>query len=238
MNKLKEKWISVIILTVILIAVIFNANDFQKWLLNIVSNGKGTIIDFNFKNLFYLHIILTLKITVLSMVVFFIMLIIYSTKLINKICSFFKIFSPLYKVFYCIFIIGLFIFSLTGGRNRIIISLTIGSAFYLMKIILKHMKNIDDCIIETSKAIGMSESNILFKVKIPMCKKYILKEAGKVLIINLNALVLFSFLGVNGLGSVIVKAVENKNLIPIALISITLFLTSFIVLLLSNEELD
>lgn len=120
--------------------------------------------------------------------------------------------------------------SFTGiGNTTAIIALTVYALLPIVRGTYTGITNIDPKIIEASEAMGSTNTQILFKIKLPLALPIIFSSIRNMVTMTIALAGIASFVGAGGLGVVIYRGIttNNKSLILSGSILIALLAISF-----------
>ena len=105
-----------------------------------------------------------------------------------------------------------FLIPISGiGDTTAIIALTIYGLLPMVRSTYTGIETIDPFIIEAAKGMGSTESQILFKVKIPLATTVILSGLRNMVVMTIALAGIASFIGAGGLGVAIYRGITTNN---------------------------
>lgn len=110
----------------------------------------------------------------------------------------------------------------TIGPNAVVVSLVIGSAPYIARLVESSLKEVDNGVIEAAKSMGASPFQIVFKVMIPESKPSLITGGAIAVITIFSYSAMSGFVGGGGLGSIAINYGYYRGKTDIMLVSIVL----------------
>jgi len=97
------------------------------------------------------------------------------------------------------------------GRTTAIIVLVIYNQFILLRNFITGLNGIDPAIIEAATGMGMTKSQIIFKVRLPLSLKPIFIGIRLALVSTIAIAIIAAFIGAGGIGLLITIGLETGN---------------------------
>lgn len=97
------------------------------------------------------------------------------------------------------------------GNTTAIVALTIYSLLPIVRSTYTGLKNVDSDILEAAKAMGSTDSQILFKIKLPLAAPVILSGIRNMVVMTIALTGIASFIGAGGLGVAIYRGITTNN---------------------------
>ena len=74
------------------------------------------------------------------------------------------------------------------------------------------IRNVQQDVVEASKAFGCTKRQLLFKVQIPLAKSTIMQGVNQVIMLALSMVVIASMVGAGGLGQAVYKGILKADM--------------------------
>jgi osmoprotectant transport system permease protein len=97
------------------------------------------------------------------------------------------------------------------GRNTAIVVLVLYNQFILLRNFITGLNEVDSAIIEAATGMGMTPSQIIFKVRVPLSLKPIFAGIRLALVSTIAIAVIAAFIGAGGIGLLITIGLETNN---------------------------
>lgn len=120
----------------------------------------------------------------------------------------------LFSIVYSIPSLALFaiLVPLTGlGKTTAIIILVVYNQYILLRNILDGLNNVDSSIIEAATGMGMSKSQLLFQVKLPLVIKPIFTGIHLAVVSTIGIATIAASINAGGIGSVLLDGLRTVN---------------------------
>ena len=137
---------------------------------------------------------------------------------ITVVAMFFKrvgnILTYVFSVVYSIPSIALFalMIPVTGlGRNTAIIVLVLYNQFILLRNFITGMYEVNPAVVEAATGMGMTRTQVIFKVRVPLALKPIFVGIRLALVSTIAIAILAAFIGAGGIGLLITIGLETNN---------------------------
>lgn len=120
----------------------------------------------------------------------------------------------LFSIVYSIPSLALFaiLVPLTGlGKTTAIIVLVVYNQYILLRNILDGLNNVDSSIIEAATGMGMSKSQLLFQVKLPLVIKPIFTGIHLAVVSTIGIATIAASINAGGIGSVLLDGLRTVN---------------------------
>jgi osmoprotectant transport system permease protein len=95
------------------------------------------------------------------------------------------------------------------GFLPVVIALTLYGLLPIVRNTYTAIREVDPAIIEAGRGMGMSESQILFKVKLPLAVPVIMAGLRQAIVMNIGIAAIGSYIGAGGLGQPIFRGIAN-----------------------------
>jgi osmoprotectant transport system permease protein len=95
------------------------------------------------------------------------------------------------------------------GFLPVVIALTLYGLLPIVRNTYTAIREVDPVIIEAGRGMGMSESQILFKVKLPLAVPVIMAGLRQAIVMNIGIAAIGSYIGAGGLGQPIFRGIAN-----------------------------
>ena len=106
-----------------------------------------------------------------------------------------------------------FLVPATGiGDTTAVIALTVYGLLPMVRNTHNGIKGISPAIIEAGKGMGSTESQLLFKIKLPLAMPVILAGARNMIVMTIALCGIASFVGAGGLGVAIYRGITTNNM--------------------------
>ncbi len=211
MNK-KLKFMLLSLLILFFVLFIFNQNLAESFLRIIFSTTRNVIHPrLNILNMFFEHIILVSAST-LTATLIGLLLGVFVTRdsgrnflaLVESIISIMQTFPPAA-------VLALSVPALGYGFPPAFVALFIYSIFPIVSNTIAGINSVDKGITESSLAIGMSKTEILFKVELPLALRVIIAGVRTTTTINVGTATIAAVVSGGGLGSLIISGLIDNN---------------------------
>lgn len=151
-------------------------------------------------------VFITLVISII-LAAFLTMIIVYS-KIVSKVIV--NIFAMVYSI------PSLALFSilvpLTGlGKDTAIIVLVLYNQYLLLRNIIDGLNNVELSIIEAATGMGMSKSQILFKIRMPLATKSIFSGIHLAVVSTIGIATIAATINAGGIGSILLDGLRTLN---------------------------
>lgn len=103
------------------------------------------------------------------------------------------------------------IFFFSVGNTPGVIATVIFSVPPAVRLTTLGIKNVQKDVIEAGHAFGATESQILFKIELPLAMPTILTGVNQVILLSLSMVVIASMVGARGLGSIVYQGIQQNN---------------------------
>jgi osmoprotectant transport system permease protein len=126
-----------------------------------------------------------------------------------------RILTYLFSIVYSIPSLALFalMIPIMGlGRNTAIIVLVFYNQFILLRNFITGLNEVDQSIIEAATGLGMTPTQVIFKVRIPLSLKAIFVGIRLALVATIAMGIIAAFIGAGGIGLLITIGLETNNL--------------------------
>ncbi len=95
------------------------------------------------------------------------------------------------------------------GFLPVVIALTLYGLLPIVRNTYTAIREVDPAIIEAGRGMGMSESQILFKLKLPLAVPVIMAGLRQAIVMNIGIAAIGSYIGAGGLGQPIFRGIAN-----------------------------
>ena len=95
------------------------------------------------------------------------------------------------------------------GFLPVVIALTLYGLLPIIRNTYTAIREVDPAIIEAGRGMGMSESQILFKLKLPLAVPVIMAGLRQAIVMNIGIAAIGSYIGAGGLGQPIFRGIAN-----------------------------
>lgn len=112
----------------------------------------------------------------------------------------------------------------TLGPNAVVVSLVIGSAPYIARLVESSLKEVDHGVIEAAQSMGASPIQIVFKVLIPEAKPSLIIGGAIAIITILGYSAMAGFVGGGGLGTIAINYGYHRYQTDIMLVTLVLMI--------------
>lgn len=162
-----------------------------------------------FMGLLWSHLLITLASVGLAIVIGLMIGLLISEK--SKLAGFIMGVVNVVYTIPSIALLGILI-SFTGiGNTTAIIALTVYGLLPVVRGTYTGITNIDPKIIEASKALGATRSQIMFKIKLPMAMPVIFSSIRNMVTMTIALAGIASFVGAGGLGVAVYRGITTNN---------------------------
>jgi len=103
------------------------------------------------------------------------------------------------------------------GTNTVVLSLFLYSLLPILKNTYTGIVNVDDFLLESGRAMGMTKFQVLRMVELPLALSVIMAGLRNALVIAIGIATIGTFVGAGGLGDIIVRGTNVTNGAPIIL---------------------
>ena len=103
------------------------------------------------------------------------------------------------------------IFFFSVGNTPGVIATVIFSVPPAVRLTSLGIKNVQKEVIEAGRAFGATESQILFKIELPLAMPTILTGVNQVILLSLSMVVIASMVGARGLGSIVYQGIQQND---------------------------
>ena len=103
------------------------------------------------------------------------------------------------------------IFFFSVGNTPGVIATVIFSVPPAVRLTSLGIKNVQKDVIEAGRAFGATESQILFKIELPLAMPTILTGVNQVILLSLSMVVIASMVGARGLGSIVYQGIQQND---------------------------
>ena len=97
------------------------------------------------------------------------------------------------------------------GRNTAITVLVLYNQFVLLRNFITGLNEVDPAIVEAAAAMGMTRTQVIFKVRVPLALKAIFVGIRLALVSTIAIATLAAFIGAGGIGLLITIGLETNN---------------------------
>jgi len=97
------------------------------------------------------------------------------------------------------------------GRTTAITVLVFYNQFILLRNFITGLNEVDPAIVEASTGMGMTKSQVIFKVRVPLSLKAIFVGIRLALVSTISIAVIAAFIGAGGIGLLITIGLETSN---------------------------
>jgi osmoprotectant transport system permease protein len=125
-----------------------------------------------------------------------------------------KIVVSIFAMVYSIPSLALFaiLVPLTGlGKNTAIIVLVLYNQYLLLRNTIDGLNNVEPSIIEAATGMGMSKSQILFQVRLPLSKKPIFAGIHLAVVSTIGIATIAASINAGGIGSILLDGLRTVN---------------------------
>ncbi|MCL2573668.1 MAG: ABC transporter permease [Defluviitaleaceae bacterium] len=154
----------------------------------------------------------------IQMVLISLILSILLAGLLTIVAMFFKrigtLITHLFSIVYSVPSIALFalmIPMLGIGRNTAITVLVLYNQFILLRNFITGLNEVDPAIVEAATGMGMTRTQLIFKVRVPLSLKPIFVGMRLALISTIAVAVIAAFIGAGGIGLLVTIGLETGN---------------------------
>lgn len=104
------------------------------------------------------------------------------------------------------------IFFFSVGNTPGVIATVIFSVPPAVRLTSLGIKSVEKDIIEAGRSFGATESQILFKIELPLAMPTILTGVNQVILLSLSMVVIASMVGARGLGSIVYQGIQQNDI--------------------------
>lgn len=104
------------------------------------------------------------------------------------------------------------IFFFSVGNTPGVIATVIFSLPPAVRLTSLGIRNVQSDVVEAGHAFGAKESQILFKIELPLAMSTILAGVNQVILLSLSMVVIASMVGAKGLGSVVYQGIQQNDI--------------------------
>ncbi|NLW14651.1 MAG: ABC transporter permease [Erysipelothrix sp.] len=97
------------------------------------------------------------------------------------------------------------------GPNTVVVAVFLYSILPIVKNTYTGVKNVDENVLDVAKAMGMTHSQILFKVELPLSISMILGGIRNALVLAIGVAAVGTFIGAGGLGDIISRGLNVSD---------------------------
>jgi len=97
------------------------------------------------------------------------------------------------------------------GRNTAITVLVLYNQFILLRNFITGLNEVDPAIVEAATGMGMTRTQLIFKVRVPLSLKPIFVGMRLALISTIAVAVIAAFIGAGGIGLLVTIGLETGN---------------------------
>ncbi|EAE1524480.1 ABC transporter permease [Listeria monocytogenes] len=97
------------------------------------------------------------------------------------------------------------------GTNTVVLSLFLYSLLPILKNTYTGIRNVDDALLESGKAMGMTKWQVLRLIEMPLALSVIMAGIRNALVIAIGVAAIGTFVGAGGLGDIIVRGTNATN---------------------------
>lgn len=108
-------------------------------------------------------------------------------------------------------VLALLMLAIGLGPNTVVVTLFLYSLLPILKNTYTGIQTVDNSLLESGKAMGMTRSQVLFMVELPLAVSVIMAGLRTALVVGVSVTTIGTFIGAGGLGDLIIRGTSATN---------------------------